>query len=472
MVNKLSIVEVLTKNRWLLLAVFCVVSRLLTAIFYVEDPDSLRFALAALDFDLARSQPHFPGYPVFCFLMQVFTLMLGKFSLAFSFIGGVATFLIIYYSIKITEIYAPHINKWILSLLLFLNPMIWLMGNRYMPDLLGAATVMAIFYCYARANENKRSKYPFLLQFCTGILAGLRLSYLPLVVIPSLVVFFRGEKKIQQILALGVGAMVWLGPVVALTDLDTLLSIAQLQAEGHFVEWGGTITSEPSYLERAAVVIESIWAYGLGGWLLDRHWITLPLSAGLLVGLVVSIVRMKAGEVKIARLFGIAILLYLIWIYLFQNIMYKPRHVLPLIPFIIFAVASGYSALWRKTKTVFYVSFSVLLISTSAITAVLVKQHKNPSAIAQAKDLFEALPENSLTIVSIPLVNDYLRRQGVKSRFLSIEQDQAIIENLEDNFYTIGVFPKLIKQQESKQHVFYHNPYVNKMWPTVIVNVY
>ena len=49
----------------------CILSRILTAIYYVEDIDSLRFALSLHEFSLVKLQPHFPGYPIFCFIAKI-----------------------------------------------------------------------------------------------------------------------------------------------------------------------------------------------------------------------------------------------------------------------------------------------------------------------------------------------------------------------------------------------------------------
>jgi len=47
---------------WGALVIGCMASRLATTITYIEDPDSLRFALSVADsYDVAALQPHFPG---------------------------------------------------------------------------------------------------------------------------------------------------------------------------------------------------------------------------------------------------------------------------------------------------------------------------------------------------------------------------------------------------------------------------
>ena len=53
---------------WSLIFISCIGSRLLSTIYYIEDLDSLRFALSMVDYDVAKLQPHFPAIP--CFLLD------------------------------------------------------------------------------------------------------------------------------------------------------------------------------------------------------------------------------------------------------------------------------------------------------------------------------------------------------------------------------------------------------------------
>ena len=125
----------------------CILSRIFTAIYYVEDIDSLRFALSMQEYSLVKLQPHFPGYPVFIFFAKILYLLTGNMGISFSIIGSISLFVIIYYSIKLCNIRGVSPTGTFLSLLLFFNPLIWLMSNRYMPDLMGLGiAVMSLYY--------------------------------------------------------------------------------------------------------------------------------------------------------------------------------------------------------------------------------------------------------------------------------------------------------------------------------------
>jgi len=84
-----------------LLLLVCIGSRLLSSIFYIEDIDSLRFGLSAYDYDVAAFRPHFPGYPLYCFLLKVIHTFTGSLGISFSLLGGVSIFIIIVFLEKI-----------------------------------------------------------------------------------------------------------------------------------------------------------------------------------------------------------------------------------------------------------------------------------------------------------------------------------------------------------------------------------
>ena len=172
-----------TENQsYLLLFVACIITRVATSIYYIEDIDSLRFALSIEDYDISKLQPHFPGYPVFCFIAKILFLIIGSKAASFSIIGGVSVFAIIFFILKISKIENNNRIGIFCSFIIFFNPMIWLMSNRYMPDLMGLAlSVAAIYYFTQKNNNTKNLAYAFII---TGLLAGVRLSYIPLLIIP------------------------------------------------------------------------------------------------------------------------------------------------------------------------------------------------------------------------------------------------------------------------------------------------
>ena len=168
---------------WSIVFVGCIVSRLLSTIYYIEDLDSLRFALSMVDYDVAKLQPHFPAYPVFCFVAKILYVVISRYVLAFSLLGGLSTFFIIFFTLKIAKIQSATALGKIAIFVIFMTPLLWLMSNRYMPDVMGVACLFASLYFTMAQSESHRNTL-----FCSntigfflaGILLGIRLSYLPL----------------------------------------------------------------------------------------------------------------------------------------------------------------------------------------------------------------------------------------------------------------------------------------------------
>ena len=86
--------QILIKNKdtLFIFLICCLFSRVLTTIYYIEDTDSLRFALSINDYDLTKLQPHFPGYPIYCFLAKVLYSFLNSFAVSFSILVVVLLF--------------------------------------------------------------------------------------------------------------------------------------------------------------------------------------------------------------------------------------------------------------------------------------------------------------------------------------------------------------------------------------------
>ncbi|MBL4716469.1 MAG: hypothetical protein JKX95_07520 [Bacteroidia bacterium] len=458
------------KYWWLILLVLCLGSRLLTTIYYIEDPDSLRFAFATQEYDLQKLQPHFPGYPVFCFIVNVIYAVCGKFSISFSIVGGLATFLLMWSARNILISIYPQVKLWILDVLVFFNPMIWLMGNRYMSDILGLAAIIVGLLFFVKYLKSKCTTDIVLFGLITGLAFGVRLSFIPFLFIPAIYITIIDKRRWSFLLSLIIGGLVWIVPFVFILGLDGILDSAVKQSTGHFGEWGGTIITENGYWLRLKYLIVGIWAHGLGGWDGGRHWLTLLVSGGLIFSIFGFIKPSTIGQnhKKTIQILVASTLLYLLWIYIFQNVMYKPRHVLPVIAVILMFMTVGLSK--HMNNNIKKGIVAIFLGSYSVVGIVIAKQHQNPSAISQALSYLKD-QDNGKIVASIPLVNQYFGKQALKCTLIDVETEIELesVINKHHSFYYVGeILPKFdieIKQTKA----FYHNPYVNKLWSSVKV---
>ncbi|MGM0587160.1 MAG: hypothetical protein ACQETE_01980 [Bacteroidota bacterium] len=467
----------------LLLLGLCVMSRLATSIFYIEDPDSLRFALSLQEFDVANLQPHFPGYPVFVWLGQLFYLLTQSYGLTFSLIGGLSTFLLIYTLIRIIPPNTYPLASLLGTILLFINPLLWLMSNRYMPDLLGTAVVIWVLYgLIHRETEASQQRWFWLVG---GLLLGIRLSYAPLLIIPGLWLLIQVPHRTRlQLIGYGIlGTSLWLLPMLWDTGWAALLATATQQTTGHFTEFGGTIETEPNLMERLVYVIRGIWADGLGGYWIGRNPITLLTGLSIVVGTMAGVrfcwIRWAKYRPSLL-LWTLSGISYLLWIYLGQNVIYKSRHVLPLLPMIIIALALGGQWLIVSWSKVGKMSMLILLLSTSITTGVLVYQHTQPTAIAQiAKQLSDPtrpMGQPQAALLATPLVRYYLSAHQVNQHVYNTRKPNTFQQinswPIDSTLVTIGDYRSVIRRPPTHQKTYYHNPYVNRMWAQIDCYIY
>ena len=113
----------------------------------------------------------------------------------------------------------------------------------------------------------------------------------------------------------------------------------------------------------------------------------------------------------------------------------------------------------------------IFFISLIVVTSVLVSQHAKPTAVAKLKDSI-INSTNKNTIISIPLINYYLRENGVQANFINIHKlDQLEIdrETKLNGAMVIGDFNEMFSSEFMiiPDTIFYHNPYMNRMWSSI-----
>ena len=452
----------------LILLAVCVVSRAITSIYYIEDIDSLRFALGVQDYSIINLQPHFPGYPIFIFFAKIVFFFSNSLGITFSIMGGISIFIIIHFICKLARIELKSPAGLFCFAIIFFNPLLWILSNRYMPDIFGAATMVAALYFLTLHKD-----FNFRLMigvFLTGILAGTRLSYLPVLIVPATLAIYKSETRKYLFYSFVFGIMIWLLPFVWLTGWDDLLLAASNQTIGHFTDFGGTSITENNWSLRLKIFSSSIWADGFGGYLAGRHWLTIILSILFSFLLLLSantfINNFRSNDV--AKLLFCSLLVYSIWILLFQNVIYKSRHVIPIVIVLLYFLALGTGTSFWKNRTSYI--FSSLYITTLIFVSItLVIQHKSPSAISKLKDNLIKMDSNE-TIVSIPLVKYYLETHGINANYIDVNSiDKNNIPDTLNDAIIIGNHSELFNDsfQVISDSSYFHNPYVNRMWAEI-----
>ena len=453
---------------WGVVLILCLGSRLMSAVYYIEDLDSLRFALGVVDYDVTKLQPHFPAYPVFCFFAKAMYALTDRYAVAFAVLGGAATFGIIYFALGIAQIKITTPLGLIAVLLLFFNPLLWLMSNRYMPDAMGVACILACCY-FAAKQESGKAGLGF---FIAGISLGVRLSYAPMLLVPLLLRFKERGPRLQFVAAGVAGVAVWLIPLIAVTGWAELVKAAQMQTRGHFADFGGTVATESDFVLRSIGLFESIWADGFGLYWEGRHVATACTTVALL-GILVAKWRAVDRSVLLSVPF-IGCVLYLGWIFLFQNVVHKSRHVLPLVPFLALIPAFACAQIATQGPRFFRLVVVAFFLCYGYVTLHLVVQHKKPTAIAQIHQYLVAKKSDDLHIASVPLIKYYLASQALRAVYIPVRDqgDLDALNALDDAAELVVIGSPLQGRVPKATKTFYHNPYVNRMWPELTVYEY
>ena len=446
----------------------CILSRAITSIYYIEDIDSLRFALGVQDYSIINLQPHFPGYPIFIFFAKIFFFLTNSLGITFSIMGGISIFIIIHFTCKLARIELNSPAGLFCSAIIFFNPLLWILSNRYMPDIFGAAIMVAgLYFLILHKDFNYRLMIGV---FFTGILAGTRLSYLPALIVPAVIAIYNSKIRKNLFYSLVLGIIIWLLPLIWVTGWNDLIIAASKQTIGHFTDFGGTSITENNWSLRLKNFSSSIWADGFGGFLAGRHWLTIILST-----LFAFILMLSANTVikdfqsnDVTKLLFYSMIIYSIWILFFQNVIYKSRHVIPILIFLLYFLANSTNTSFWENR-VSYTFSSLYIISLVFVSIILVNQHRSPSAISKLKDHLISMDTNDI-IVCIPLVKYYLETHGINANYIDVNSIDK--DNIPDNLngaIVIGNQDELFNDsfQVISDSSYYHNPYVNRMWPEI-----
>jgi hypothetical protein len=103
----------------------------------------------------------------------------------------------------------------------------------------------------------------------------------------------------------------------------------------------------------------------------------------------------------------------------------------------------------------------------------LALQHRQPTALSQAKAWVEGLAGPDAVVVCPPVVRDHLLLQGVRLRVIEAESpdDLPVIDSSFGfaRVLTVGDYSGRVRMPLAERRVFHHNPHVNRLWPTIEV---
>ncbi len=330
--------------------------------------DAVGFLRAVDDFDLAKFQPHFPGYAVY--------VALCKLTRSPELVSAVAT--------GATALALYRLGGWI-ALALWagaLQP--WLVGSAALADATAVAFAAAAF----AALRWPGARAAVLGAAAIAFAVGTRVSYWPLA-LSFAVVVARTRPPAERRAALAAFApatIAWLVPFAAVVGPRTLVALGGTHLSGHFTDWGGAVTTRPDLAARLAAFARDL--------VYDGIWPNAVVLAVALAGCVLLLLPWRRPSSSARAIAVIVVVPYALWALLAQNVLEQPRHLLPLVAAV--AVAVGRAA--ARSRRHFVVGAALAALAFAA-SAPLVLHRGPPAAVVVAERVAARWPGRDQVIV-------------------------------------------------------------------------
>lgn len=382
-----------------LLAALAVAFRLPYCTAIAQDPDGARFARALLRFDLVQGHPHPPGYPLFIALGAVLHRLGAAPAFSLSLVSALSLGALVALIASWSRPYSA-----LGAVLLVVVPLGTVLSARPLSDMLGAALAWGALYAATRPAPDARR-----VAVLSALVALVRVSTLALC-LPALgFALARDRRRAPAALALALAVVaVGYAPVVASVGPSRFAALVSHHATGHFERFGGSIVTQPDLAARAHALLWSLWTQALGGGWSDRP---AHLYASGALTLAVCVLGMAvARSLPGARVVAASGAFYLAWVFVGQNVLWSPRHLLPLVPLLALAFSVGASALSRRWPRAAPLVLSATLASLAVESVRLsrVQRDQPPPTIAVGRWL-SAHADPGHTVVATAQLGPWLR---------------------------------------------------------------
>ncbi len=286
--------------------------------------DAVGFLLAVDEFDVAKFQPHFPGYPVYVALSRLAHLALAPLESAV-FVSALASAATAIGLFSIAARLSSRRAAWAAIALYAVAPMPFVLGGAALSD--GTAAAIAVLAFAALVEDS-----PAIGGALMGLMLGARASYFPLALSWIVLLWLFPEKRRGIVRALcggAAGTLAWAVPFVAVVGARRIVELGTVHLEGHFGQWGGSVATRPELLPRIHAFARDLAWDGIA-----PQWACLGALA-VACGIGFWLARPSGKGIKSAL---VVILPYGFWALFGQNVAEQPRHLLPLVLFALLGI--------------------------------------------------------------------------------------------------------------------------------------
>ena len=324
----------------------------------LEDLDSVNFALGVRDFDVARHQPHPPGYPVYIALAKGSTATLRVLGIEAASSRGLALWSAVGAALALPALLLlfrrlegrPVLALWTV-VAVAACPLFWFTGLRPLSDMLGfAAAAWAVALVAGKPSTRALAGSAVVAGLAIGIRSQTAVLTLPFLAYQTLL-RRNPSVAIAAAAAFAAGAIAWGIPlIVASGGLSSYLHALDFQAgadfEGVVMLW----THHTKHDIAAAVIDTFVWPWD---W-----WTGLVVCVLALGGLARVLWRSPRAAAALAILFGP----YAVFHLLFQETV-TTRYALPQVPLVAYGAIAALEGLPARAMQAAAIGIAALSLS-------------------------------------------------------------------------------------------------------------
>lgn len=346
-----------------------------------DDWDGLGFIAAVDHFDLSRFAPHPPGYPVYVAALRAAHFLIRDplaAAYAVSIASAAASATLAFLTARRLRAGPPDGGPpdrdraaWPVACAVVVTPIAWRAMSAVGSEGLALALLAAAVWSLVSARQQMRGASIFL-GTAVGLGLGVRLSWAPLFV-PLLLLAPRGSRlRATSISALA--SIAWVVPLAAIVGPSDLLRLYGVHAQGHASRWGGTAITDPG-AGRLVYLARDIFIDGLGAGS-DALGVAIGVLAAVLgAG---GLARWHRAGWRGSAAVAFALLPYVFWIAVGQNLREQPRHAVPLV--VALAAALAFAATHSPRLRALGAALAVLIAARTALDATARRSTLPPGA--------------------------------------------------------------------------------------------
>ena len=382
--------------------------RLPTMPVSADGEDSLLFVRGVIHYSIAKTSPHFPGYPVYIWIGKLLTFLVGDPVLGLHLLSAAASALTAWPLALVARAWALSLGAsdrtsgwcgWATAGLWLVTPIAWIIGAQILSDPLGllcGATLLAL--CVA--GERRGLGYWIAAAMLGGVMLGVRLVNVSMLG-PVVAECWRrrrerwhGLRAPYVLLLAGLaGVLPWLFWLV-IRDPMALLAGARSQVGGHFTRWGESIWTDHHPLTRPFRAFRTLAIYGLGTYPHEARRLGVAVAAAWIAVLAMAgAARPWRGPVS--RLVALWAVPHLLHVFLAHDIDY-PRYMLSAVALL--SLVGGLAPV-RLTRA----GLAAVIVTVAAMAAVTaplaIRQSRQPPVELRVVSFLARRPPAALAVV-------------------------------------------------------------------------